>query len=106
MYAKSIEWTEQKSRCRNGAMENGKLPPNRGNVNDQVWHQAQVFFHRSNIRKGWIYFERSQSFGNGKKNLRIMKVEEALLFVLFLGRKGVRMYHVANTVVGFEVGRI
>jgi|OrbCmetagenome_4_1107370.scaffolds.fasta_scaffold59238_3 hypothetical protein len=42
----------------------------------------------------------------GKKNLRIMKVEEALLFVLFLGRKGVRMYHVANTVVGFEVGRI
>ena len=36
----------------------------------------------------------------------ISKVDEALLFVLFLGRKGVRMYHVANTVVGFEVGRI
>ena len=36
----------------------------------------------------------------------ISKVDEALLFVLFLGRKGVRMYHVANTVVGFAVDRI
>ena len=35
-----------------------------------------------------------------------LRFEEALLFLLFLGRKGVRMYHVANTVVGFEVGRI